>query len=136
MFHFENKDFKLMFEWDTEEEMKATLEAVSRLQIETQVQRFREVKSHIAQVEKQRDSITFSILKVQFIAQKKKDGKVGEKSIIAYNGTFNLLIKYFKDKQLHDISFNDYQGFKDYLIDLKTIKNKSMSHLQIPANNQ
>ncbi|MDY0194312.1 MAG: hypothetical protein RBR93_12430 [Aliarcobacter butzleri] len=124
MFKLETADFKIMFEYDTEEELKIALENAMKMQIEAKVQRYKEVKEHLEFVEKTNyNDLTFEQLRDKFIASKRKDGKVGEKSIRAYNGTFNLLIKYFKNTSLNTLTINEFDKFKDYLINLKTSKN-------------
>ncbi len=128
MFHIEQGDFKLIFEYDTEEELRIALQMGYQMQIEAKVQRYKEVKTHLEHAEQAPISdATFETLRDKYIASKKKDDKVGVASITAYNGTFNILMKYFKDKQLHTITHNDFDVFKDYLIDLNNMKNKNIN---------
>jgi integrase len=129
MFELTTKDFKLVFEYDTEEELKIALENAMKMQVEQQIQRYKEVKHHL---EKQARSeanknITIDELKEKYIAQAKYDNNVGSGSIADYITTFNKLSKYFgKDKKVNDISVEDIEAFKLHLSTIE-VRRKPLS---------
>jgi hypothetical protein len=74
MFQIDTGDFKLLFEYDTEEELRIALEQAKEIQIQTQIQRFKEVKNHIESSEyKPSENLTFELLRDKFVARKKAD---------------------------------------------------------------
>ena len=117
MFKLETADFKLMFEYDTEEELKTALENAMKLQVEQKVQRYKEVKNHISNAENMplHGTLTFSTLRDRYIAHKTQVNKVKTDSITAYNATFNMLIKYFKDRDINSIKVQEFEAFQHHI---------------------
>ena len=134
MFKLETKDFKLVFEYDTAEELKTALENAMQMQVQAQVQRFKEVKQHIefeAQNEQIRaDKLTFEALKDKYISQVTYDGNVGKSSIEAYITTFKYLTKYFNDKDINSLSVQDIEAFKLHLNSI-IVRGKNLSKNRI-----
>ena len=116
MFRISVGDLKLMFEYDTEEELRTALEAVKEMQIQAQLQRFREVKEHVESAENNTSDLTFELLRAKYIARKKADGRVSADSIDAYNTTFKMLIEDFKDKLIEEITVEEFEDWKDTLV--------------------
>ncbi len=136
MFQIDTGDFKLMFEYDTAEELRIALESVKEMQIQAQVQRFREVKEHIESSESNNTSdLTFELLRDKYIARKKTDGRVSADSILAYNTTFKMLIKFFKDTPIEGLTVEDFEAFKDFKVKKKDSSNRTINkHLSYTRN--
>ena len=130
MFKLETADFKLMFEYDTEEELKTALEHAMQMQIEAKVQRFKEVKNHISNAENMalHGALTFSTLRDRYIAHKTQVGKVGADSITAYNATFNMLIDFFKDKDINSLKVEDFEAFQHHI---KHVTKRKITNLTV-----
>ena len=124
MFKLETKDFKLMFEYDTEEELRIALESIKNIQIEKTVSRFKETKREMEK--EQYNDIDFEKLKNKFILKKKESGKVSPESITAYTSTFNFLTNFFKDEQIKNIDIDKFEEFQKSLDD-GTRKNKTIN---------
>jgi len=119
MFKLETKDFKLFFEYDTEEELKTALENAMQMQVQAQVQRFKEAKQHLEyeaqeKLKEEQKHITFMQLKDKYFAKKRANGETTG-SISEYVATFNKLVKFFKDKNVYELKEEDLDQFKEYL---------------------
>ncbi len=135
MFQIDTGDFKLMFEYDTEEELRTALETAKEIQIQAQLQRFKEVKEHIQSSEANTNDITFELLRDKFIARKKSDNRVSADSIGAYNTTFKMLISFFKDSLIDSLTVEDFEAFKDFKVNQKTSSNRTINkHLTYTRN--
>ncbi len=129
LFNLTTKDFKLVFEYDTEEELKTVLENVMRAQIEQQAQHYRTVKKQVelqAKDEIEFEKFTFEELKEKYLSQAVMDGNVKESSIVDYTTTFNRLIDYFGDKDINDLTVQDIEAFKLHLNTI-VIRKKNLS---------
>ena len=130
LFELTTKDFKLVFEYDTEEELKIALENAMRLQIEQQVQHYKTVKNQVEMIAtdnvQKPDKFTFEELKEKYISQAIYDGNVKESSITDYTTTFNRLIDYFKDKDINDLTVQDIEAFKLHLNTI-VVRGKNLS---------
>jgi len=122
MFRLETKDYKLIFEYETEEELKIALENFYKLQIEKQVNNYRSVKNEL---EREVSSFTFEDLEKKYILKMKENKKVSESSLLAYKTTFNFLIDFFKDKYIDNISIDEFEEFQKHL--MKDKKNKTVN---------
>ena len=136
MFQIDTGDFKLMFEYDTEEELRVALESVKEMQIQAAINRYKEVKQHIESSEANSTSdLTFELLRDKFIARKKADGRVSADSIGAYNTTFKMLISFFKDGLIDSLTVEDFEAFKDFKVKQKTSSNRTINkHLTYTRN--
>ena len=132
MYKIKTKDFKLMFEYDTEEELRAILEHTKEIQIQAQLQRYREVKQHVENVEAIHfNDINFELLQDKYIARKIADGRASADSIGAYTTTFKKLIEFYKNDPINSMSVEDFEAFKDHLVKIGGIKNKTINkHLK------
>ena len=119
LFELTTKDFKLVFEYDTEEELKIALENAMRMQIQEQVQHFKTVKNQVEMLAtdsaQKPDKFTFEELKEKYISQAIYDGNVKQSSIVDYTTTFNRLITYFEDKDINELTVQDIEAFKLHL---------------------
>jgi len=115
MFQIDTGDFKLMFEYDTEEELRFALEQAKEIQIQAQLQRFKEVKQHIESSDSiEQEIISFEKLRDIYILKQKRDGLTAE-SISEYIPTFKKLIAYFEEKNVNQLVLEDYEKFKEHL---------------------
>ncbi|WP_457750418.1 tyrosine-type recombinase/integrase, partial [Sulfurimonas sp.] len=119
LFELTTKDFKLVFEYDTEEELRIALENATRLQIQQQLQHYKTVKNQVEMLATDSahrpEKFTFEELKEKYISQAIYDGNVKESSIVDYTTTFNRLIDYFKDKDINELTVQDIEAFKLHL---------------------
>ncbi|QSZ41255.1 hypothetical protein GJV85_03720 [Sulfurimonas aquatica] len=135
MFQIDTGDFKLMFEYDTEEELRVALESVKEMQIQATINRYKEVKQHIESSETNTSDLTFELLRDKFIARKKADNRVSADSIGAYNTTFKMLISFFKDSLIDSLTVEDFEAFKDFKVKQKTSSNRTINkHLTYTRN--
>jgi len=132
MYKIKTKDFKLMFEYDTEEELRAILEHTKEIQIEAQLQRYRETKQHVENAEDiHSNDINFEILQDKFIARQIADGRASADSIGAFTTTFKKLIEFYKNDPINNLSVEDFEAFKDHLVKIGGTKNKTINkHLK------
>jgi integrase len=129
LFELTTKDFKLVFEYDTEEELRIALENAMRMQVEQQVQHYKSVKTHIetqATNNIKPDKFTFEELKEKYLSQAVFDGNVKKSSISDYTTTFNRLINYFKDKDINELTVQDIEAFKLHLNTI-VVRRKNLS---------
>ena len=125
MFQLKTKDFELLFEYDTEEELKTALENAMKLQLEQKVNRFKEVKKYVETTANSTvESLTFDKLRDKYIAKIKLDGNVTE--ISGYITTFKYLSEYFKDRTIDSLSAEDGEAFKLHLAS-KIVRKKKLS---------
>jgi len=116
MFKLETKDFKLFFEYDTEEELKTALENAMQMQVQAQLQRYKETKAYLEQEaqKEEQPEITFEQLKDKFFAKKRANGETAG-SLSEYIATFNRLIEFFEDKNVYTLTEEDLDRFKEHL---------------------
>ena len=135
MFKLETADFKLMFEYDTEEELRVALEQVKEMQIQSQLERFKATKEHLKQIDKINSDLTFEMLRDKFIYRKKQDNIVSEASLGAYQTAFKILIDFFKNRFIEEITIEDFEELKDSLVKKRDRKNKTINkHLSYAKN--
>ena len=119
LFELTTKDFKLVFEYETEEELRTALENVMRMQIEQQVRHYKTVKNQVEMLAtdsvQKPEKFTFEELKEKYLSQVIYDGNVSKSSITDYTTTFNRLIDYFKDKDINELTVQDIEAFKLHL---------------------
>ena len=135
MFQIDTGDFKLMFEYETEEELLIALESVKKMQIQAQLSRYREVKEHIRRADSTTTkAISFEMLRDTFIAKKKASERVSADSIGAYITTFKLLISFFKDREISTISVEDFENFQQFLKNGKRSNKTVNKHIKYLRN--
>ena len=136
MFQIDTGDFKLLFEYDTEEELRIALEQAKEIQIQAQIQRFKEVKNHIESSEyKPSENLTFELLRDKFVARKKADNLVNGESIGAYNTTFKMLMEFFKEALIEELTVEDFEAWKDSMIKEGGRKNRTINkHINYAKN--
>jgi integrase len=127
MFELKDKDYHLIFEYDTIEELEMALEKIKELKHIGQNQdREDRIRKHSSfRVE---NSIKFVDLEFQFIAQKKKIGGVSHSSYKSYSATFNYLKKYFHKRYINDISLEELEDFQNYLKEKEELTNKTINN--------
>jgi len=132
-------DYELVFEYDTAEELETYL----RLAQETQEKIQEKKELYVAvnsRVEKQAQkdfgkSINFIDLEFKFVDAKKKLGKVKDETYRSYSSTFKKLTDYFYKKEIANITIEDYEEFRDHLLKVDKIKNKTINnHLSYTSN--
>jgi integrase len=116
VFKYERGDFKLIFEYETQEELKETLEAlnfseISKERAEIVQNHINSVKSHIEQ-----GNVTFEEIETAYLLHKKNDKKMSEDSLYAYTTTFKLLKQFFKDVDVNTLQIQNFMKFKNFLI--------------------
>ena len=84
--------------------------------------------SHLNPIQLPKEQFTFKQLEDLFLKHKEKVGKVGLSSIKMYKAAFKDLIEYFKDANINDLKYQDFENFQNFLIakklNSKTINNK------------
>jgi len=132
MFSFEHGDYKYIFEYDTPEELEKYIETMTNNieKIEAIKNRHFIVHKEMGKAEKspKTSSITWSDLEIKFITAKKKLDKVSKSTYKAYESTFNKLKDYFKKTKIDDITIEDYEEFRDYLMDDLALKKKTVNN--------
>ena len=131
MFTIEMGDYKYIFEYDTKEELeeylKLTMQTHEKAE-EIRSQHFMANKAiKRAEEEPKKSNIAFKDLEVKFVAHKKKAGKVGKSTYKNYASTFNKLKEYFKNKKIEDIEIEDFEEFRDYLIEDLKLSNTTIN---------
>ena len=124
LFKLETKDFKLLFEYDTEAELRIALEQVKEMQIDSALRRFKEVKNHLTDIEnKQTALMTFEQLRDKYLTKLKRDGNSNP---TAYDPTFKKLIEFFEDRDIAELKESDMEAFKDFLA-VSVVRGKTLS---------
>ena len=124
LFKLETKDFKLLFEYDTETELRAALEQVKEMQINSALKRFNEVKNHLEDIEdKPTYYMNFEQLRDRYLTKLKRDGNSDP---TAYDPTFKKLIEFFKERDIAELKESDMEAFKDFLAQ-SVVRSKPLS---------
>lgn len=120
MYTFSKGDFKIIFEYDTMEEYREMYKDAEEAYKNAMLYNYERVQTALSQVDTSpqsaEHSITFEELKSKFLVMKNKSNKVGDSSYKQYYSIFTKLIKYFKDRNIHSLNIEDFEGFRDYLI--------------------
>ncbi|WP_428737439.1 hypothetical protein [Sulfurimonas sp.] len=132
MFQLETKDIKLVFEYDTEEELRTALEQVKQLQIETTIAKYKATKEHIETAEN-RELKTFENLRDLYILKLERDGNCEPSE---YLPTFKKLIAFFQEKDIYTLTVKDMEDFKLHLKNglTKATVNKHLIYLKRALN--
>ena len=139
LFKMKHGDYELLFEYDTKEELETCLKLanITRENIEAQKGLYTAVNDRVEKQAKKDfgKSLNFIDLEFKFIDAKKKLGKVKEETYRSYRSTFKKLIDYFYKKEISNITIEDYEAFREHLVKVDKIKNKTINnHLSYTSN--
>ena len=139
LFRMKHGDYELVFEYDTKEELETYLKLANetRESIETKKDLYTAVNDRVEKQAKKDfgTHLNFFDLEFKFIAAKKKLGKVKEETYRSYRSTFKKLTDYFRKKEIVNITIEDYEEFREYLLKVDKIKNKTINnHLSYTSN--
>jgi len=132
MFKMKTSDYELMFEYDSKEELEAYLKMAQ--ETHSKIQEVKENYDYVkSRIEKQAeedygDRLNFFDLEYKFVNAKKKTGKVSKSTYKAYRSTFLKLRDYFRKTPISEITMDDYEAFRDYLIENQKLKNKTINN--------
>jgi len=137
MFKFEDKDYKLLFEfeYDDAEELERILEIIKKMKTIEKQQEI-EDKTILQRPKRSYDDyepFTFEELELEFLTNQKKVGKVSESSFKNYNSTFVKLKTFFRKKDINKLDYKDLEEFRDYLMSLE-LSNKTINNLMSYVN--
>ena len=134
LFTFQRGDYKLVFEYDTKEELEEYLKLAeaSYAQIQKTTKRY-EITQKIIEKEEEnpkvKDSYNFYDLETKFIVAKKKLEKVSKSTYKAYEATFTKLKEFFKYEQINKLEIEDYERFRDYLLKSGLVSKTVNNHI-------
>ena len=139
MFKLKSGDYELIFEYDTKEELETYLKLAQETQatINQKTEEYTIVNDRLEKQAKKDfgKSLNFIALEFKFIDAKKKLGKVKDETYRSYRTTFKKLIDYFYKKEIANISIENYEEFRDHLLKVDKIKNKTINnHLSYTSN--
>ncbi|MEA2019786.1 MAG: tyrosine-type recombinase/integrase [Campylobacterota bacterium] len=118
LFELKTKDYELIFEYDTEDELKQVLATVANMQQATMqqtIQHYQDVKQKVEIAEESTNPLTFGLLENQYIPNKEKRNKVTKETIGDYLTTFKLLKKYFDTKYIDEIKLIEFEEWQEWL---------------------
>ena len=134
VFTFEKGDYKLIFEYDTVEELREYLKIAeaSYKEVQKTTKRY-EIAHKIIEKEeanpKVKDTYSFYDLETKFILAKKKLEKVSKSTYKAYESTFAKLKEFFKYEQINKLQIEDYERFRDYLLKSGLVSKTVNNHI-------
>ena len=96
MFEIKSGDFKLMFEYDTAEELKVVTDLVEKMKVDGKIDRFNQVQEEARR--EPSNAMSFKELRNKYILKREANGKVSEDSLKAYITVFNFLDSFFGNK--------------------------------------
>ena len=147
MFTLQKGSYKLIFEYDTHEELVEILKMNNIQNISEEVETFEktnlllehEVKNKNNNLINNIKDIGFRELEILFVAAKKEEAKKTQKKVkdstyTKYAQTFSDLKNFFKDKDINKISKEDFENFRDSFIKKgrkNTTTNEKMMYLNI-----
>ena len=147
MFTLQKGSYKLIFEYDTHEELVEILKMNNIQNISEEIETFEktnlllehEVKNKNNNLINNIKDIGFRELEILFVAAKKEEAKKTQKKVkdstyTKYAQTFSDLKNFFKDKDINKISKEDFENFRDSFIKKgrkNTTTNEKMMYLNI-----
>ena len=139
MFKMKSGDYELIFEYDTKEELETYLKLAqeSHENINQKTQEFIAVNDRLEKQAKKDfgTSLNFIDLEFKFVDAKKKLGKVKDDTYRSYRTTFKKLIDYYYKKEIVNITIENYEEFREHLLNVDKIKNKTINnHLSYTSN--
>ena len=118
LFELKTKDYELIFEYDTEEELKQVLSSIKDIQqatITQKVNHYDNVKQKLEMAQESTNELTFGLLENKYIPNKEKKNKVTIATIGDYISTYKLLKKYFETKYINEIKLVEFEEFQKWL---------------------
>jgi integrase len=139
MFKFQRGDYKLVFEYDSVEELQQYLQVITDNleKIEQTTQRYSLVKNQLDREDRRTHALsayTFYDLETAYVASKRKSGKVGESSFKQYRSAFNKLQEYFNKQYINNITIEDFEVFREDL-QQSGLVNKTVNNIMSMASN-
>ena len=147
MFTLQKGSYKLIFEYDTHEELIEILKMNNIQNISEEIETFEktnlllehEVKNKNNNLINYTKHTDFRELEILFVAARREEAqktqkKVKDSTYTKYAQTFQDLKKFFKDKNINEISKKDFENFRDSFIKKgrkNTTTNEKMMYLNI-----
>ncbi len=147
MFTLQKGSYKLIFEYDTHEELVEILKMNNIQNISEEIETFEKTNLLLEHEVKNKNNnlinnikyIGFRELEILFVAAKKEEAKKTQKKVkdstyTKYAQTFSDLKIFFKDKDINKISKEDFEKFRDSFIKKgrkNTTTNEKMMYLNI-----
>lgn len=147
MFTLQKGSYKLIFEYDTHEELVEILKMNNIQNISEEIETFEKTNLLLEHEVKNKNNnlinnikyIGFRELEILFVAAKKEEAKKTQKKVkdstyTKYAQTFSDLKIFFKDKDINKISKEDFENFRDSFIKKgrkNTTTNEKMMYLNI-----
>ena len=130
MFKLKKDDYELIFEYETVEELKEILKATNETQenIEQSVTQFQKAEKTIQKLNNNSHVMKWRELEAKFVEAKRKAGKVSKSTYQQYSTAFDKLDKFFKNKDINDLTTEDYEEFRDFLKNTYKLKNKTINN--------
>jgi len=131
MFELKDKDYSVLFEYDTIEELEALVTFAKEMKRkEKEFEREKETPLPIP-MPLIRESYTFSHLEKDYLAYQNKLEKVSRGSFVAYNSAFSKLKRFFGSDELFDLNIDKIEAFRDFLIHNLKLENKTSNNIII-----
>lgn len=130
MFELKDKDYHLLFEYDSIEELEKILEIAKQMK-HIEKKQEQEDKQHYKNNDF--ENLTFEDLELEFLTHQKKINKISESSFKNYNSCFVKLKYFFRKKDINKLDYKDIEDFRDYLISLE-LTNKTINNLMSYVN--
>lgn len=125
MFELKDRDYSLLFEYDTIEELE-TLVAFAKQMRKKEKEFEKEEENPIKHYfEPTIEDYNFTHLQQDYLAYQNKLKKVARGSFVAYNSVFSKLNRYFGNTNLIDLNLDKIEAFRDFLTYSLELENKS-----------
>lgn len=139
MFELQKKDYKVIFEYETIEELEKVLNYVKEIkQIQQNTQEYSQElehsKKHHSNEFKRYKPLDFETLEKEFLAYTLKINKVKKSSYKQYNSSFSKLKQFFKSKDINELDYRDFEDFRDQLM-RQELENKTINNIISYTNN-
>lgn len=131
MFELKDKDYSVLFEYDTIEELERLVEFAKQMrkkEKEFEKEEERPIKHYF---EPTIEDYTFTHLQEDYLAYQNKLQKVSRGSFVAYNSVFSKLNRYFGSTNLIDLNFDKIEAFRDFLTHSLELENKSSNNIVV-----
>ena len=136
MFELKDKDYHLLFEYDTIEELEMLLETARKMRAIEQKQAIEDnstLQNEQSKHFRRFPHFTFEELELEFLVNQKKIGKVSNSSFKNYNSAFVKLKRFFLTRDINTLDYVDLEKFRDNLISLE-LNNKTINNLMAYVN--
>ena len=130
MFKLKKGDYELIFEYESVEELKEILTAAKETQehIENNIIQFQSAEKTIQKLSSTNDTIKWRELEAKFVEAKRKSDKVSSSTYKQYATAFNKLHEFFKNKDINNLTAEDYEEFRNFLSKKHKLKNKTINN--------